>query len=471
MKLRTVISMIFLLILPFLMFWLNVPVLATAITVLAATPPPSTTSPSEVGPQQVFKTFIPLIIKRSIYVNNPGNNHNIQPSFQEAINLAKNGDSIILPAGEFYVDGTVVVNKFISIIGQGAGSNGTLLYRREDVSDATLNRWRIMLDFKCYSTESSNIVVSGIYFKSKLPSEASGDGKSQAEDMGISLGQCVDFLIERNKFEYFGTAAVRVAHKDTLARGVIAENVFIHNWRYKTRTSPDAAITTLGYGVAIGGEDRTWISDPQFGSDNFIFIEDNYFSSQRHSVAAGGTGLYVFRYNEVRDNFLHGVDAHGGGAFENTHSTRAYEVYSNQLINNIFQDSYNLPIAPYPTDNPCSKLVSHGFTFRGGEGVVYNNTIQGTQYGINLKVEVSGTYPVFTQIGYQDDDVYIWNNKSIPFTSLTCMKPIIISNPALLQAGRDYHLNTVKPGYTAYQYPHPLRSASPLSPPILASTQ
>lgn len=440
------------------MSWFNVPVMVTAITVFAATPSPSTINTSQVGAQQVFSIFLPIIIKQDILVDNPGNNHNIQPALQEAINRAQKGDTVVLPAGEFYVDGTVVINKFVSIKGQGTGPNGTILYRREDVSDATLDQWSVMLNFRCFSTASSNIVVSGIYFKSKVSSEAPGDGKSQAEDYGIYLKQCVDFLIERNKFEHFGTAAVRVAHKDSLARGVIAENVFIHNWRYQSPTTSDRDFTTLGYGVAIGGEDKTWVSNPQFGSDNFIFIEDNYFFSHRHSVMGHGAGLYVFRYNEVRDNFRQAIDAHGGGNYGNTYSTRAYEVYKNRVINTIFINSEHR-IIPVPTENPCSYLVDRGLRFRGGEGLVYSNTIQGFISGIGLNVEVSGTYPVFTQIGYQDGDLYSWDNIFLPQDPLGCaIKSVVNTSSNLLQEDRDYHLNTVKPGYTAYTYPHPLRS-------------
>ena len=62
---------------------------------------------------------------------------------------------------------------------------------------------------------------------------------------------------------------------------------------------PDSDHFNLGYGVVIYGEDETWVPDPQFGSGNFIFIEDNTFIEHRHSVACGGTGRYVFRNNHV----------------------------------------------------------------------------------------------------------------------------------------------------------------------------
>lgn len=447
------------------MFALAGPFTATATESSTSTATPTIISTPQSGAQGRFQIFLPVIEKaKVIAVENPGNHQNIQPLLQKAINRAAAGYTVVLPAGEFYVDGSVYINKFISLVGQGSGPGGTKLYRRETVSDATLssNSWRFMMVIACDSNASSGVRVAGIHFQSKVPSEASGDGKSQATDYGILVRQCVDFLIEKNKFEYFGEAALNIKHKDAVARGVVAENEFFHNWRYKPGATDTRNFTT-GYGVLVAGEDSTWNSDPKFGSSNFIFIEDNKFLSHRHSIAGGGTGLYVFRYNDVRDNFSQAIDAHGGGRYGNTRSTRAYEVYNNNVVNNIFVDSNGLPTANRPSKDPCASLARNGIKFRGGEGLAYGNKIQGFRNGIALQVEVSGTYPVYTQIGYQDGDVYMWNNQVSPYPTLTCAKLLAIDTPSLLVEGRDYHQNVVKPGYTAYPYPHPLRSPANFS--------
>jgi hypothetical protein len=408
-----------------------------------------------------------------ITVPNPGENHDIQPNLQAAVDAATPGNTVLLPAGEFYLDGRVTINKFINIRGRGSQEGGTKLYRREDISDDQLNSWGTMLQFRCNSDEPSHIILSDIYFKGKNPSLVPGDGDSTVNDYGVQFRLCVDFVVAHNKFEHFGFAAVQVYHRDMLARGLVTQNEFFQNLNIE----PDSDYFNLGYGVVVYGEDETWIPDPQFGSDNFIFIEDNTFIEHRHSVACGGTGRYVFRKNRVIDNLVSSaVDAHGGGMWGNTLSSRAFEVYENEIYNTRFRDG--TPIDQPPPNNTCSDLVSYAIYFRGGEGLVYKNTIQGFRYGVGLTTEITGSYPVITQIGYNsglnlgpshtgidlpasDGDVFIWENNFIPYDESSCIQPFRNAREDLLQEGRDYHLEIPKPGYSPYTYPHPLQELIP----------
>jgi hypothetical protein len=408
-----------------------------------------------------------------IMVPSPGEHHDIQPNLQAAVDAAAPGDTVLLPEGEFYLDGRVIINKFISVRGRGDQEGGTKLYRREEISDDQLSSWGTMMQFRCNSDEPSHIVLSDIYFKGKNPSLIPGDGGSTVNDYGVQFRLCVDFVVAHNKFEHFGFAAVQVYHRDALARGLVAENEFFQNLNIE----PDSDHFNLGYGVVVYGEDETWIPDPQFGSDNFIFIEDNTFIEHRHSVACGGTGRYVFRNNHVIDNLVSSaVDAHGGGMWGNTLSSRAFEVYENEITNTRFRDG--TPIDQPPPNNPCSDLASYAIYFRGGEGLVYKNTIQGFRYGVGLTTEITGSYPVITQIGYNsglnlgpshsgielpasDGDVFIWENNFIPYDGSSCIQPFRNARVDLLQEGRDYHLEIPKPGYSPYVYPHPLRELIP----------
>lgn len=418
----------------------------------------------------------------TIVLPNPGNNNDIQPSLQNAINSALDGDTIILPKGEFLVRKQVEIRKFVSIRGQGKNGGGTKLYRPEDLSDETMETWpyRNIFYINCNSNTPSNIVVSDIYFKGKNPSLVLGDGGSEVSDYAIRI-KCLDFVVTNNKFEHFGHAAIGVDHWDAQAGGLVYNNTFIDNLKRSTKESRG---TTTGYGLVMGGDNESWADDPRFGTDNFIFVEDNYFIGHRHAIAGGGGGLYVFRHNEVVNNLVNqAVDAHGV-AYGNVISTRAYEVYNNNLYNNVYADGITpLDNPPPTTRNLCWKTTYTAMSFRGGEGLIFNNTIRGYRVGIRIITEDTlyhkekDEYPEYCQIGYlsglnlgpnhsgindaqSDGDIFIWDNNFTPFPDCDADQVGEFQNSGsdfLLQENRDFHLNTPKPNYTAYEYPHPLR--------------
>ena len=412
-------------------------------------------------------------------VENPGQHQDIAPVLQTAVDTARDGDTLLLPAGEFVLDQRVVIRKFISIKGKGRGVGGTKLYRRENVADSVLSgsAWRQMFYFNSQSDASSNIVVSDIYFKGKHPSISSGDGGSIAQDNAIRIDNFKDFVITNCRFEHFGASAIRVRHQDHLTGGLIFNNEFIHNYKKGV---------DLGYGVSVYGHNDQWTDDPQFGSGNFIFIEDNYFVGHRHAVAGGGAARYVFRRNVVADNLhSHAVDAHEarGGTISQSpgyFSTRAYEIYDNSIYNTKFKDG--TPFIDGSAKEPYNRLVRTAIGLRGGEGLVYNNKIEGFRFGIELFViphfPGDDSYPVSYQIGYQSGkqlgsrhwgaqlpegagDLFIWGNTFISFKADDPgFAPFYTAYERLdrLKKDRDYHRGAPKPGYSPYTYPHPLRS-------------
>ncbi|MEO8766060.1 MAG: hypothetical protein ABI416_17290, partial [Ginsengibacter sp.] len=201
----------------------------------------------------------------------------------------------------------------------------------------------------------------------------------------------------------------------------------------------------------------------------------------RHSVAAGGCGLYVFRYNTVLNNIAasggHAIDTHearkkGGG---NTYGTRAVEVYNNKLINTMY--TYGALIKKGQRVGMAS-LETAGIAIRAGEAVVYNNEVKGYRYAVRLSNwYLGGTpqpYPVLygpgylsgkafgpdhkgTQSSMGDGDVFIWNNKVSPFLEdeWNSFPSFDNEEPDWWKEGRDYHF-VPKPGYKAYPYPYPI---------------
>jgi hypothetical protein len=417
-----------------------------------------------------------VILAKTIPVKNPGNDKDIQPNFQAAVNSAINGDVIELPAGQFIVNKSVIITKFLSI--KGKGINTTILYRSENISDAILNNssdWDGILKFNINSNVPSSVWVSDISLKSKKPSLVDGDGLSLAADIGIKMVKCIDFVITRCRFEYFGNGAVSVIHDDSLASGLIYKNEFIHNVKGYDGLG-------LGYGVVIYGSNKKWISSPRFGSSNFIFIEDNIFDYHRHSVAAGGAALYVFRYNTVNNNNIgeyasHAIDAHEGHGGplgnENYFSTRAIEAYNNKIVNKTFIDGNPIIAGKNP-----GMLVEAAVCIRGGEAAIHDNYIEGYRFGVGLFTSLAGVFPDKYVIPYQqgylsglkyganhtgsdaekgNGDDFIWNNNFIFYAPGHIANTFFYNySSSYIKSERDYHLSA-KPAYKTYIYPHPLR--------------
>lgn len=412
----------------------------------------------------------------TIQVQNPGSNTDIQPNIMIALSNAVNGDIISIPTGTFVLNKNITVTKFISFKGGGIGK--TILYRSETVSDNTLfndNAWLAMFKFDINKVTPSNITITDITFKSKKPGIKVGDGLSLAADIGIKITNCINFVIARCRFENFGNAAIYVNHADTIASGLICKNEFYHN-------SKGFDGLGLGYGVVIYGANKQWVSNPKFGSKNFIFIEDNTFDFHRHAIAAGGCALYVARYNTITNNIIsefattQAIDAHEarGGTLGNSNyfSTRAIEAYNNNITNTTFHDG--TPIVP---GQNVSKLIERAIAIRGGEALIYSNTIKGYRFGGGLDIATfpwGTSYPLPYSTGYLsglalgtghsgtntiegDGDVFYWGNNFTPYDNSKNSIDFYNYNQPYYVFERDYHLRA-KPGYMAYKYPHPLQS-------------
>jgi len=413
-----------------------------------------------------------------IAVENPGTNNDIQPNILNAYSKAKDGDIITLPAGTFSYSKSIEFKKLVSL--KGAGKESTVLFRPETISDSSLMsnvffKWKIDRDSSCH------IIIAGFTLKSKKPAGRDNLNGSLASDFGIIIINAVDFVITDCRFENFGYSAIMVQHKDDLARGLIYNNLFYHNFKGNG--------LGLGYGIVIYGGNLQWVNSPKFGTDNFIFIEDNTFEYHRHAIAGGGCGLYVCRHNTIKNNILPAaaVDMHEArGASPNRYSTRATEIYSNEITNDVYID--DVPITNSQshraagTGSNVNSLAYSGIGIRGGESLIYNNYVAYCKVAIvlyafyNPKTGDQNVYPLSTQIGYKsavmfgaydkgsdllhgDGDVYMWNNSIEPYGPSSNPYNMLFSNAdtTLLKEHRDYHFE-VKPGYTPYVYPHPLRT-------------
>jgi hypothetical protein len=326
---------------------------------------------------------------------------------QAAVNSAVAGTTVKIPAGDCSW-GTSQLAVPGGVYLQGAGKDVTILRRVGTVSESAY-----LIKYDC--SNGKRAILTDVTLM--------GNGNGAIHDKGLGLyNGCVDFKVANNKITKFIFAGIYL--QDTVGaakqRGVIYKNDFIDNYSNDVRN--------LGYGVAVYGG-GTWPA-LELGTQNAVFIEDNYMKGNRHHVASNYSSRYVFRYNTVIANDLTKdfamTDAHGVSSSPT--GSRSWEIYKN---------NYSAQITS------GMELTSVGI--RGGDGVIFDNIVASNiKYPVQLSLEGSscGTYPATGQIR----QAWIWNTGAI---SNQCASSI--------QLGRDY-FTTPKAGYVPYTYPHPLRS-------------
>lgn len=256
-----------------------------------------------------------------------------------------------------------------------------------------------------------------------------GKGNPAIWDGGIIFfNSCKDFIVSNSAFSNFVNFGINVRGD---ARGVIFQNYFVNNYR-EGQTGG-----TTGYGVVVYGN-STWLP-LELGTENAVFVEDNYFIGNRHDIASNDGSRYVFRYNKVveleRTKNFGMVDAHGFNS--SPRGSRSWEIY-----NNTFRTQLTTP-------DKARTVVA----IKGGDGVVFNNILTNPDTVTNmieLFSENKAAYPAKDQM----TSGYFWNNKPNTLRN---------SAPSNYVEGRDYFLYA-KPEYKPYIYPHPLRSTQDKPP-------
>lgn len=466
----------------------------------------------------------------TIIVTDPGSGNDLQPNLQTAVTASSHGDTLVLPAGSYLYNSVITTTKKISLY-----STGCDIARSDSTPDATVLGWGAMFIYNINSRDSTGIVVQGISFMSKTPSITPGDGGSTVADYLLKFICATDFIVTNCAFYYAGNAGIYVQHYDDVSRGLIYDNDFQRCKGYDG--------LGLGYGVVIVGLNLQWTTEVQFGSSNFIFIENNTFNGWRHAISSGGCARYVARYNTIQNNLIgQGLDAHERLSFTGTnkYAARATELYSNTLTNTTFKitqladtaartafapysvgDHYmiqldqtttppnygayvstgtsagnwtaaTLPI-PSPLGPPiivgknAQQLSNNSTLIRGGEAVVYDNTITGFRFGVGLIdfTILEPGYPILYSPGYRsglawgsadtlntgshcDGDLYVWNNTFTPYVDVSHNSVAFWNYDTVnFVEDRDYHLSA-KPGYVPFMYPHPNRITNK-SPRVFSS--
>jgi hypothetical protein len=332
---------------------------------------------------------------------------------------------------------------------RGAGKNLTTILRNPSVdSDKAAKRGpgNFLITFNCAPGKPNTLSNLALLGSGKDGEKQNG---SDEKDNGLHLygwkyvngarvpSSCEDFRVFNAKFSGFGFSAITINGNPATTRGVIFNNDFIHNYTF----DPRSKAVVLGYGVGVFG-DGSW-PDLALGTVENVFIENNYMLGNRHHVASNNSSRYVFRYNtaiataSTKNDFS--IDAHGRGINNGSKTgSRQYEIYGNVI----------------DTDLAKGDAARTAIGLRGGDGVVFNNTV-GSQfrYGVELMVEGASKLdckPAPDGIA----DLSIWENKFLmPNADKNGVTSVC---PDAVKLERDYFLQAKK-AYTPFTYPHPLR--------------
>ena len=300
-----------------------------------------------------------------------------QSDVAAAIASAADGDIITIPGGTASWTRTLRVKKGITI--QGAGVGSTI------IKDAVQSAAGPLLD--CTLAAGNLTRITGIEFQ---------DG-----------GRTTNNLYGILKFTGSNTdgSRLRMDHCqfDDLNGMIVVETVIgviDHNTIIQATKNGDSIIVhdTFWNGGTFG--DKSWLDDTHFGTDRFLFIEDNVFKNNGDGnpgiCDAYGGARFVVRHNQIFDRT---VETHGTESNQRARGVRAVEVYSNTY-----------------SGSDRNRFVGK---MRSGVILFHDNTITGYWTGLTE----------FTLQAYRADDVFApwggadgtsqWDVNSGPFYSGT----------------------------------------------------
>jgi hypothetical protein len=323
--------------------------------------------------------------------------------------------------------------------------------------------------------------IAGFKFKNTI---ASGDGAVFVRGRGTGKTGLGCFRIDNNYFDSVHlpgaglTGTITVWSSTGVMTGLIDNN-----------TLRDSSYTD-GYGISIeerwqyGGSgwpyagQNAWTRPFAFGSNDFIFIEDNLIENvsqyTRHLIEAIQGGKYVARYNDfntTKDNSgaqTEQVDAHGFCFCQTIgHGTRGGEVYRNtfrgtKVLNSVLLRGGTWLVYDNTWLNPPSGSFIFLREYRAGSPGMSSqcdNTCPSDPKWANGVTDGSH-HPLSEQISGS----YFWNNLYLGINR----EPTVDTQgvqPLYIKANRDYFVSASKPAalslYEPFPYPHPLRGTSP----------
>ncbi len=377
-----------------------------------------------------------------------------QQAVQAAINSAGNGDTVAVPAGSCTWSSGIWIPNSKKITLQGAGKASTVI------------------------TMSPRGTVFGL-----------GNSGSRLTGFGFVEGMVYSngngFRIDHCSFSFSSWAdAIIAGTRDDAspspAAGLVDNNDFL-------RSRVGSMGTNCMFTDICGNAQHVlWAVPANLGDANAIYIENNTFTSDvfGNAVDCNYAGRYVFRFNTIINSGAGG----NSGFYIESHSVQGlnracqrWEVYGNTLINN-------------------GGLIYEPFRHRGGTGVSFDNSVQGTwtNYEIALDNVRSRTdegtflqgscngnsnwdenlpgqtgYACRDQIGIGYDAVQwavgnAWNQVKMPVYAWNNKKSDGITEVPFVQVGNDIG-NPIQANRDYYNYMASFSGASGMGVGILAN--
>jgi len=251
-----------------------------------------------------------------------------------AIGSAVDGDIVTVPAGTATWTRTLPVTKAITL--QGAGVGQTII---KDNASGTQFLYVTLVAGKLTR-------LTGIEFQNggRTPSAAAPGGALRIDGSNTNGSQFrMDHCkwVDINGFLVTNTVVGVIDHNDVIVGGPVYE------WIYP-------------YGSAWDGKtygDGSWAAPANFGSSQFLFIEDNNATCTRTTIECSLTdgfngARFVVRHNQLNNWNVgdHGTESPGRGR-----SSRAKEVYNNNF--------------------DCKNANKYPIGTRGGVVLFHDNTV------------------------------------------------------------------------------------------------
>jgi hypothetical protein len=226
-------------------------------------------------------------------------------SVQGLHNAVLNGDTITIPAGTFTWSRGINITKAITL--QGAGVGSTII--KDNVQNGSLIRINLVA--------SRLTRLTGIKFQDGGRINGTSNGIINVYGSNTNGSQ---FRFDHNAWNRMNGNLLC----DTVI-GVIDHNTITQNKNAGTVWIFDRQWNGHSYG------DGSWAAPTNFGSSQFLFIEDNVFNGVyppfiMPMTDAYGGARFVVRHNRIHDCF---VTNHGTESTGRTRGARALEVYNN----------------------------------------------------------------------------------------------------------------------------------------------
>jgi hypothetical protein len=261
-----------------------------------------------------------------------------ESDIRAAINRARNGDTVVVPPGTVRWASILRLDKGITL--QGSGSNSTTII------DEVPRTGNYAAFINAQFSPRQSFRLTGFGFKY-------GDIETPGDNGYIRLGgTCPSVRVDHCYFDQpYQRSIIKTFGQ---LYGVIDHCIF--NVRDKQQC---ILVWHDGWG---GGRnafgDGSWADDSYFGSEKFIFIEDNVFDNSANQRDNGiidcyGGGRMVVRHN----NFIN--------CRPNTHGTESSHRQRGFRVAEIYNNTESLD------------FQTSGGQFRGGTGVEFSNTLIG----------------------------------------------------------------------------------------------